>query len=143
MQPLLKYLAFFVCFLPVLSLAVTALAPTEVELGHVLEPVGKSLALRQEGSEIDLEDIDFDKIDFSGVLDLIGPVLDFLKPQTFEDIVTILRNAAALLSDENTEFLVGAVGAIGDILTPELVGALKDFMGALDGVCTVSYVSWF
>lgn len=117
-QPLLRYLALLAFFLPALSLATTALAPVELAL---IEPVVKSLAVRQAG------DLD---LDLGGLLDLLKPIFDLLNPTTFENIATILRNAAALLSDENTELLVSVVAMVGDILTPELIDMVKDLLDA-------------
>lgn len=123
MQSLPKYLAFLAFFLPALSLAATALGPLEFGL----EPVVKSLVARQQN--VDLENIDVSDIDLSGLLDLIGPILDFLNPKTFENLAIILRNAAGLLSDENTEILVDVVALLGGFLTPELVDMLKGLLG--------------
>lgn len=117
---MLKYVALLAFFLPALSLAVTALVPVESSL----EPIVKALAVRGQ------YELAARQIDLGGLLDLIQPILDLLNPTTFKNIATILRNAAALLSDENTELLVGVIGMVGDILTPELVDMLKDLLDA-------------
>jgi hypothetical protein len=70
----------------------------------------------------------------SGLLGSIGPIFDLLKPQTFEYLQTILRNAAILLSDENTQILTGLLGLLTEILSPELLKILEDLTPVIKAV---------
>ena len=108
MQPSFRYILSLLFFLPFLAMAAPNPAPS--------------------AAPADLPDL-------SGLLDNLGGIGDLLNPKTFEYLAIILRNAAALLSDENTKILVNTVKLLGGLLTKEMVDQLKGLINDIAPVC--------
>ncbi|KAL1954130.1 hypothetical protein VTO42DRAFT_1710 [Malbranchea cinnamomea] len=98
MQPMFRYILALLFFLPFLAMAAPSPSPSPQDL------------------------------DLGGLLDSLGGLGELLNPKTFEYLAIILRNAASLLSDENTKLLNDALKLVGEILTPELMNQLKDLI---------------
>jgi hypothetical protein len=69
------------------------------------------------------------------LINSIGPLLDLLNPQTFQQIQVVLRNAAKLLNDNTTSQIVSLVGSAARLLTDDFVDAVGGLIDAVAPVC--------
>ncbi|KAL4959277.1 uncharacterized protein BDV14DRAFT_205829 [Aspergillus stella-maris] len=61
----------------------------------------------------------------------IGPLLDLLNPDTFNQIRTLLANGARLLNDDTTQGIINVVGSANQLLTPDFVEAISGLIDAV------------
>lgn len=62
---------------------------------------------------------------------LIEPILDLIKPESLDNINTIITNLASLLGDGGAQDTKGLVGTISDLLNSDAIQDLTDQLGPL------------
>jgi hypothetical protein len=71
------------------------------------------------------------QLDLSGILDLIGPLLDLLRPESLENINLIITQAASLLGDGGAEATKELVAFASDFLNSDAFQELADTLAPL------------
>ncbi|KAL4794126.1 hypothetical protein BDV19DRAFT_390638 [Aspergillus venezuelensis] len=119
----MKYFQFILLLvLPLMTFAIPA--------PESLEVLNRALIARQ--NEASGDDI------LSGIggvigdlVNSIGPLLDLLNPDTFNQIRILLANGARLLNDDTTQAIINVVGSANQLLTPDFVEAISGLIDAV------------